>query len=178
MKFPEDMLMPDEEICCQARMHWGRLVLVPSVMLIGVICAAAYMFMAARDGSMPFSGPVGIAILFLFFAFIAFIAELFSGLSSYYKKLVVTSARILFQSGIIGLRTQERHLEQIEDVSISQGLTDRVFSTGSVGFSGIGGNYIGVRGVSNPSELRRVALQAREKVLGDGQIIIPKVTQG
>jgi len=177
MKFPEDMLMPDEEILHQVKTH-GRLVLVPAVILIGVIGAAVYMFMAARAGSMPFSGPVAVAIVILFFAFIAFIAELFAGLSSYYKKLVVTSARILFRSGIIGLRTQERHLEQIEDVSISQGLIDRVFNTGSVGFTGIGGNYIGVKGIINPGELRREALQAREKVLGDGQMIISRVTQG
>jgi len=78
----------------------------------------------------------------------------------------VTSRRVIQKRGIIGSYLSEVDLEDIRNVIVEYGVTDRLFGIGNIGVAtaGQGGIEVKLLGCSNPEGVRQLISEAKHRV--------------
>jgi uncharacterized membrane protein YdbT with pleckstrin-like domain len=135
----------EEQVAYEAHLH--PIILGPPVVLfVGGIVAI-------------FVNPLA-AIALLLFSIVAIV-------SAYWKlsttRIVVTTRRVIYRTGVIGRRTIEMNKDKIESIDVSQSVLGRLFDFGSVTVKGTGGGIEAIQNVAAPFALRhRVAAEGSE----------------
>lgn len=143
-------LGPHERILFRTGYHW--LVWLGALLLVAPTIA---VFL----GTFPFAGPdyaylalSGILIPFgLYYLARAMVVE-----------IVVTNERLAYKVGLIAFRTEEIGLDNIETIEIEQSILGRLLGYGTITVHGTGREYVTIRMVRDPVDLRRHIPLARE----------------
>ena len=130
--------------------HWG--LLLTSVVTAGV--ALALLFMSVPMGHWVALGclvcGVGCAVV----VYVHHVAN----------ELVLTNKWVMVKTGFIHQNTTEVSLADVKGLQIDQSLMGRLCNFGSLTFAGAGMVHARVTGVADPSQFRRVFLEALEMV--------------
>ncbi len=128
MGFPENVLAQDEKVVRHLHPHWFT-VLLPTVVGVVVVAAAAVALLVLPDGSV---GTVllwvvlGAAVLVLLVAVVGPYAR---WRSTHY---VITSHRVMVRRGVLTKSGKDITLAKITDVGFRQTLLDRMIGAGSL----------------------------------------------
>lgn len=77
-------------------------------------------------------------------------------------ELAVTNKRIISKTGFIRRKTVEINIAKLESIMVDQGILARIFKFGSVTASGTGGSIAPMKGIYNPLDFRKLALETSE----------------
>lgn len=72
------------------------------------------------------------------------------------RKYTVTSERVISRYGLIARKVSEVELKNIQDIELTQGILQRLWGTGNLGFSSAGraGVEVMFQGVADPEQLK------------------------
>ena len=68
----------------------------------------------------------------------------------------VTNKRLIIKTGFISRHVKEMNLNSIETVTVSQGILDRIFSTGTIIATGRGVENVTLSSINNPKKVREL----------------------
>lgn len=149
--YVESNLMPGESVVYAAKLHWFMLVAPATTCVCGLVIVVLSEFGSGPPWS--YFGIIGsLALLF------GAVAMMVRFLTMRSVELAVTSNRVMFKVGVIGRRTREIGLGQVETVGVDQGMIGRMFGFGRVTIVGTGGTKEPIAHVAAPLEFRRHVL--------------------
>jgi uncharacterized membrane protein YdbT with pleckstrin-like domain len=147
MAYYRKVLQADETVKYVGKLHW---MIYRNAILLGVatmIVAVVSLFQQDNARS-----------LILLAAGLLAVVTIVSFLGSWFVRatteIVVTDKRIIHKVGWIARRTEEMNITKVETVDVTQGVSDRVFDSGTVLIRGIGGSWEPLRRIASPLRLR------------------------
>ena len=76
-------------------------------------------------------------------------------LRSFMREMVLTNQRAVKKVGVIAVKTSEIRKKQIENVSIDQGILQRLFGCGDIVIAGTGNTRFKFEDIKNPTEVKK-----------------------
>lgn len=152
MSYVARTLGPHERILFQTGYHW--LVWLGSALLIAPAVVVALI-------GYPFS-PVDYAYLTLSLIPLPF--GVYYLARAMVVEIVVTNERFAYKTGLIAFRTEEIALDNIETIRIKQSIPGRLLRYGTITVCGTGSEFIKIRLVNDPVDLRRHIPMAQEEI--------------
>lgn len=144
------LLASDETILYRSGLH-PILYAVPGVLIL-LTFTAAFLIHATAGPEGSGNAPLGVVLLGGSAAAVMVVGLALRLRSS---RFVVTSKRVVFQDGIITLCSVDLLLEQVETLSVTQGILDRYFDFGTIKVVGAGGSREAFTMVRSPRELHK-----------------------
>ena len=129
-------LQNGETVTYQARLHW-ILFAPPLALFVGGL---------AMIGWQPRS-----AIGLLLASAVAMVATYVKFAST---EIVITDARVIYRTGLIGRKSIEMRKDRIESIDVSQSVLGRILDFGAVTVKGTGGGIEALQNVAAPFEVR------------------------
>ena len=126
MAFPTKLLNEGEEVVLDLNPHWSTLV-KPLAVLVGLIIATLFV------APIKYVGYVAAVVLL--------VAAGWASLKVARRQtteFVVTTARLIYRSGLFAKRGKEIPLERINDISFDQSVFERVIGTGDLAIESAG----------------------------------------
>jgi uncharacterized membrane protein YdbT with pleckstrin-like domain len=127
MPFPRKLLTEREEILLDLRPHWKAL--VTPVFWTVVIFSAAGFGIAKAGGTEAGAIRLGIALVALVLWYMV------AGLKMLrwrFTEFVLTNERIIHRTGVVAKTAKEIPLERVNDVTVDQGVLDRLLGAGTI----------------------------------------------
>lgn len=123
MPFPRSFLNDDEEVVLDLRPHWVFMTW-PTVALAGSLALALYANSKTSWDVViiPLLGVVMVALIWFLWRFARWRTT----------NLIVTTDRIVVRRGVIHRRGREIPLEHVNDLTVTQGLVERVLGAGDL----------------------------------------------
>ncbi len=156
MAYPKRLLTEGEEVVREFRAHW-RLLVLPAgwTLLLGAAVVATWMY------------PPDTAAFDWAITAVAFVAWLILGfypfISWWFAHFVLTNERLITRSGVLARRGKEIPLENINDVTFSQSILERILHSGDLVVESageIGQSTLGP--IPNPEEFQSLVYRVRE----------------
>lgn len=147
MKYIEKTLSKGETLICHFEQHWFVFV-IPSLLLF--FFGLPFFFTLI----LGFFNPEIHLGLSLFYSIPTLISLYFFFLVKY-REMSLTSYKVFFKRGLIGIRTDELILKKIETVEIRQSIIGRVFSFGHIYITGTGTSDLYLKNLENPSDVKK-----------------------
>lgn len=123
-------LRNNEVIKCEVNFHWSAFILVKLWAVLGVLSLLGQLvaFIASGDGQSKH-----LALLQMPMTIVMFFAPFtYKWLQNKSKVYVVTNERIYVEEGILSKNKMDIPLSKVNDISVSQGLIQRMFGSGNV----------------------------------------------
>ena len=144
----------NEQVIYEGRPSWRSILAFYIVGILGVAIAAAIGVVAAGAGIGAAIG--GVALLLLL---------LVGWLKRVSTRYSITDRRLRIQRGIIARNVDEARLERVQNVSVNQGVLERVLQVGTVDFdtaSNRPDDTFQFRGIAQPERITRLVDQAHQ----------------
>jgi uncharacterized membrane protein YdbT with pleckstrin-like domain len=165
MPFPRKLLTEGEEVILDLRPHWKAL--VAPVFWSAVIWAAAGFAIANAGGNL--AGPMRIGIAAI--AFVLWYAA--AGLRILrwkFTEFVLTNERIIHRVGVVAKTAKEIPLERVNDVTVIQGILDRLLGAGTITLESAGEyGQTTFDEIAHPVEVQKRIYEAAEARKGLGR---------
>src|SRR3954469_25667203 len=142
----------NEQVIYEGRPSWRSILSFYIVGLIGVAVAAAIAFLASGGGLAAGVG-AGAFVLLLLVGWLKRVSTRYS----------ITDRRLRIQRGILARKVEEARLDRVQNVSVSQGILERILQVGTVDFdtaSNRADDTFQFRGIADPGEITRLVDQA------------------
>lgn len=98
-----------------------------------------------------------VTILLLLIVLFLIISIIWNLLSWKYTKYILTNSRIIFKKGVIRKNKTYIHYDKIQDITVSQSLTERISSSGDIEiFSGHDYTQLILKDVPNPANVEDI----------------------
>jgi uncharacterized membrane protein YdbT with pleckstrin-like domain len=124
--YPRKLLNPGEDIVLETRPNWS---LLAGPVLLGVLVLAALVaVLVITANKLPVW--VGWVMLAVFLADVIFVLSRYVSWRA--TLLVVTTARVVYRTGVFTRRGREIPIERVQDVSFRQSLFERMVGAGSL----------------------------------------------
>lgn len=147
-------LAPNEQVIYEGRPSWRSILGFYIGGLAIVAIAGAIAFFASGAG---LAAAVAGAVLVLLL-----IVGWLKRISTRYS---ITDRRLRIQRGIVARKVEEARVERVQNVSVSQGVLERILQVGTVDFdtaSNRADDTFQFRGIADPGEIVRLVDQAHE----------------
>ncbi|MDA8292523.1 MAG: PH domain-containing protein [Actinomycetota bacterium] len=125
MPLPVEALRDGEDVLYDSRPSWTAL--TRPALVVAVVLAAAVAVVVAWSGAPSWAGSVILVVLLVAIARLGVRVLLWRSTT-----LAVTSARVVFRSGVLRRAGREIPIESVQDVSFTQGILERLAGAGSV----------------------------------------------
>ena len=145
MGYIDSNLMDGEEVLYKANIHW--VIFIPSVFIF--LVAIFFYIIDFKDSDVLGNIVILISLYSLLKAFI----------TKKTTELAITSKRIIVKVGLIRRNTIELNHDKVESFKINQTLLGRVLCFGTLIVNGAGRAKIPIRGIDNPLEFRKNAIE-------------------
>lgn len=148
-------LQSKEEIKAETNFHWSNYI---GSGLWGILClgmAVATIIGVSRTGGNPI-------MVFIFFGAGIF-PSLYKFLINKTKHYVVTNNRIYIEHGIIAKMKKEIPLAKINDVTITQGILQRMFGSGNIVILTGNDSPLLIKDIENPEDFKEAISKATTK---------------
>jgi uncharacterized membrane protein YdbT with pleckstrin-like domain len=146
MSYVDKHLLLGESITYRTTLHWKVYRWPAFIAVLGI----PLVYFAINSDHKPLAAiPVALAV-------IAFLAAFFQRRASEYA---VTNKRVIVKEGVMQSRSVELLLGKVESITVTQGLTGKLFGYGEVVITGSGGTKEPFAGIQAPFDFRR-AVQA------------------
>lgn len=156
MAYPRRLLTDGETVVREFRPHWRLLVIPVLWALVGIVVVVVTWTRAPQDATFDWvvTGLVAVASLRLvFYPFVAW----------WFTSYVLTNERLIRRSGILSRAGLELPLENINDVSFSQTILERVLRSGDVLVESAGEQgQSEFRDIPQPEEFHGLVYRVRE----------------
>ena len=141
----------DEEIKVEAKYHWIKwLWFYFMFATLGVV--ALVSFSLAFTSYLDKQTDMAAALLIM--ACVLGIYPFLLYLSLHLTEMVCTNRRVVYNTGIISIKTEEIKVERIESIQVKQTFWGRVFGYGNILFSGTGSAKVEFFDVDNPLQVK------------------------
>lgn len=145
-------LTREEHVVYEAHYHWS-IWIWPLIGASFFLIPTYYLFKdAASHGMSP--EPITWALMTFGLAIL-----LFTYLKVATDEFAITNQRLIIKTGVIRRDTLELNLTKVETISVSQGLTGRLFGAGSISVRGTGSTISTIPCIAEPFEFRRIFQQ-------------------
>jgi uncharacterized membrane protein YdbT with pleckstrin-like domain len=156
MAYPKRLLTGGEEVVREFRAHW-RLLVIPAgwTVLLGAAVVATWMF-PPDNATFDWAITAVAFVAFLILGFYPFI-------SWWFAVFVLTNERLITRSGVLARKGKEIPLENINDVTFSQSILERLLRSGDLVVESageIGQSTLGP--IPNPEEFQSLVYRVRE----------------
>lgn len=153
MGYVESALLPGEMVKYRAKLHWNIYLLAIALFISGIVPFVWGFVLGVHDTTGLTIVVIGAVLLF---------AAVWAGINSLLKskssEFVVTDRRVIIKVGLISRRTLEMNSSKIENISIDQTITGRIFDYGTIEISGTGGTKETFSNIAAPMEFKKAAL--------------------
>jgi uncharacterized membrane protein YdbT with pleckstrin-like domain len=147
-------LAQNEQVIYEGRPSWRSILGFYIVGILGVAIAAAIGVVAGGAGIGAAVGGVLLIVLLLV-----------GWLKRVSTRYSITDRRLRIQRGIVSRKVEEARVERVQNVSVSQGVLERILQVGTVDFdtaSNRADDTFQFRGIADPGEIVRLVDQAHE----------------
>ena len=144
MSYITQSLSNDEQILIKFKPHWAiwiGLIFYTLIALIFIIITLT------NENNIP-----TLSLIFTILAFIPFLKILFSILG---LEQGLTNLRVIKKLGLIGRKTDEMRLSQVETTEVSESVLGRIFGYGKIKISGVGISDVVLLYIPNPIEMKK-----------------------
>src|SRR5215208_6879105 len=144
----------NEQVIYEGRPSWRSILGFYIVGLIVVAIAAAIAFLASGGGLAAAVGG-GVFVLLLIVGWLKRISTRYS----------ITDRRLRIQRGIVSRNVEETRVDRVQNVTVSQGVLERILQVGTVDFdtaSNRADDTFQFRGIADPGKITRLVDQAHE----------------
>ncbi|HLH10591.1 MAG TPA: PH domain-containing protein [Methylovirgula sp.] len=149
MRYLEKILQPGERVVFDGHLHWIIYRKAIFCLILTLIAGAAALYF--RGTQYRFAVALALVAVFgiltLAFAFQAW-WQRFS------TEIAVTTARVIFKSGVIRRHTVEMNMDKVESVDVDQSLAGRILGYGTVDIRGTGASIEQLEHIAHPLALR------------------------
>jgi uncharacterized membrane protein YdbT with pleckstrin-like domain len=142
----------NEQVIYEGRPSWRSILGFYIVGLILVAVAAAIAFLVSGGGLAAAVG-AGVFVLLLVVGWLKRISTRYS----------ITDRRLRIQRGIVARKVEEARLERVQNVSVNQGILERILQVGTVDFdtaSNRADDTFQFRGIAQPERITALVDQA------------------
>jgi uncharacterized membrane protein YdbT with pleckstrin-like domain len=153
-------LHPGEQVIYEGHPSWRSIV---SFYIMGVLLVAA----AAAIGIVAGQGGIGAAAA----GVILLVVLIVGWLKRITTRYLITNKRLQIRRGLIAKHTEETRVERLVDVSVRQGVLDRILQIGSVDFDNASaqqGDLFRFSGISRPENVVRAVDRVHEEAQTTG----------
>jgi uncharacterized membrane protein YdbT with pleckstrin-like domain len=144
----------NEQIIYEGRPSWRSILGFYIVGLIGVAVAGGIAFLVSGGGLAAAVG-AGAFVLLLLVGWLKRISTRYS----------ITDRRLRIQRGIVARNVEEARVERVQNVTVKQGVLERILQVGTVDFdtaSNRADDTFQFRGIADPGEITRLVDRAHE----------------
>jgi len=144
----------NEQIIYEGRPSWRSILGFYIVGVIGVAVAAGIAFLVSGGGLAAGVG-AGAFVLLLLIGWLKRISTRYS----------ITDRRLRIQRGIVSRNIEEARVERVQNVTVKQGVLERILQVGTVDFdtaSNRADDTFQFRGIADPGEITRLVDRAHE----------------
>jgi len=123
-------------------------------LIVNIILQPIFIFsgLVIALGDSSIDGSLGFAFVMLGFSLI-FLIPYFLYIFTEYS---ITNKRLIIKTGFISRHIKEMNLNSIETITVSQGILDRIFSTGTIIATGRGVEVVVFGSINNPKIVREL----------------------
>jgi hypothetical protein len=167
MSYIDKSLGDGEVVIARARFSWlygayaWGAVLLPLAVLAALYAEASSQ--PPVDSSNPYFWGMVLVGVWLLFGLLTFARMMIRRATT---EIGVTSHRFVEKYGLIGMRTNEIALPNIEGVKVNQGILGRIFGYGTVRIEGTGVDSVTTPSIADPVGFVRAIQTAREHPAG------------
>lgn len=155
MAYPRDLLSPNESIVSEFRPHWFQIV-VPALITLAAGLGVIVAFVLTE-------GTVQTVLVIAILGIWAFLTVA-SVLRWWFEEHIITSERIIHRTGVISKRGTEIPLEQLNSVSFSQSLLERMVGAGDLRLESAGTTgQTYYKNIPDPEKVQTIIYQVREQ---------------
>ncbi|WIM95909.1 PH domain-containing protein [Actinoplanes oblitus] len=150
MAFPAEVLSEQEEVILHLRPH-GKSVVGPVVVLLLTLTGLtmAWVLLPGNEG-----GRIGLALVAAIMLYHAVRYGLVPLVAWRCTHWVLTSERLLTQSGVLVRERRDLPLNRVNDHALTQSLLDRIFGTGTLVIDSIGEQSARLSGVPRAQQVQ------------------------
>jgi uncharacterized membrane protein YdbT with pleckstrin-like domain len=142
----------NEQVIYEGRPSWRSILGFYIGGLVVVAVAAAIAFLVSGGGLAAAVG-AGVFVLLLLVGWLKRVSTRYS----------ITDRRLRIQRGILARKVEEARLDRVQNVSVAQGILERILQVGTVDFdtaSNRADDTFQFRGIADPGEITRLVDQA------------------
>jgi uncharacterized membrane protein YdbT with pleckstrin-like domain len=142
----------NEQVIYEGRPSW-RSILGFYIMGLVVVAVAAGIAYLVSGGGLAAAVGAGVFVLLLLVGWLKRISTRYS----------ITDRRLRIQRGLVARKVEEARLERVQNVTVSQGIIERVLQVGTVDFdtaSNRADDTFQFRGIAQPERITRLVDQA------------------
>ena len=158
MSYVEQTLTDGEVVEQFIKYHWFYVV-YPIIMMSFCIIVMLIGFIGMLVVSGNSDDLLGFIAVVMFVSFIVAICYLFlliyRWIAIHTTEQALTNKRVFRKTGLISRDTDELIVEKVETVAINQSVLGRIFDYGNIEFTGMGGIYIRLIYVPNPTLVKK-----------------------
>jgi uncharacterized membrane protein YdbT with pleckstrin-like domain len=150
-RYIDENLAKDETLIYETKLHWVIFVWAGFWLLLSLTSLLICLLLGL---SSFFAGKV----LFIVSAFF-FVLAAGLGILNYQDResseFAVTTKKVLIKTGVFSVKTLETQLDKISDISVNQGILERILGYGSVRVASTGGVQETYGRIENPIQFKR-----------------------
>ena len=157
MSYIEQTLTDGEIIREFLKYHWFYIVFPVMMMFLGftgVLVGVFLLFSTRGDGDIS-EFIVLLLSLSILVMVLSFLNLVYRWIATYTTEQALTNKRVFRKTGLVRRDTDELILEKVETVAISQSILGRIFDYGDIEFTGMGGIYIRLIYIPNPTLVKK-----------------------
>lgn len=155
MSYIDRSLGDGETVIARAHFHWLYISAAWAWLLIPLMLLG-YAYSRAQTQPDPYMVGAGILFILGFLMFLRMMVRKWS------TEIGVTSHRFVERYGLVGMRTNEIALPNIEGVRVNQSILGRIFGYGTVRIEGTGVDSVTTPTIADPVGFVRAIQTARE----------------
>lgn len=154
MAYPRELLSPNEQVVSEFRPHWFQVV-VPALITLAVAVGVVLVVMWT-DGTVQLVLVVGLLAVWAFFTIASFARW-------WFEEHIITSERIIHRTGVISKKGTEIPLEQLNTVTFSQSLIERLVGAGDLRLESAATGGTLYENIPDPEKVQTLIYQVREE---------------
>lgn len=151
MGYVERHLLPNEQVLYKTRLHWILFLRPGTLVIAGIILAAALW--QVPEPSWLWYGGGAVAVAGLLWLAVRYVELMTS-------EFAVTTTRLIFKVGLVARYTTELLLSKAETIGVAQSLLGRILNFGDLTVIGTGGTREVFQRVRDPIGFRNHVQQA------------------
>jgi uncharacterized membrane protein YdbT with pleckstrin-like domain len=161
MSYVDRNLIPGEKVSYKTGLHWSVLIgpfLLGALFAIGALLLSIYAYSDKGAASNTSGASVPSEIILTSVGILSILAAItiISGIVRRNStEMAVTNKRVIVKTGILGRRTFELLLSQIESILVEENLIGRMLGFGTVIIRGTGSTLDPLRKIARPLEFRK-----------------------
>lgn len=156
MSYIDRSLGDGETIIARAKFHWLYITAAWLWLLIPLVLLGYAYSQATQSQPDPYTVGAGVLAVIGLLMFLRMMARKWS------TEIGVTSHRFVERYGLVGMRTNEIALPNIEGVRVNQSILGRIFGYGTVRIEGTGVDSVTTPTIADPVGFVRAIQTARE----------------